>query len=74
MHTERAVGCRIPGAVVDIDEIVLGSDRYGERFWIILGSQIAAPKPEPALHLLPPYAGNAVRLRPRLRVRSSIMD
>ena len=53
---------------------VLGSDRYGERFWTIMGSQIAVPEPEPALPAPPARAGTAIRLRPRQRVRSSIMD
>lgn len=53
---------------------VLGSDRYGERFWAIMGSQIVVPQPEPALPVLPARPGTAVRVRPRQRVRSSIMD
>ena len=53
---------------------VLGSDRYGERFWAIMGSQIVVAQPEPALPVLPARAAAAVRVRPRQRVRSSIMD
>ena len=53
---------------------VLGSDRYGERFWAIMGRQIAVPEPEPPLPSPPARAGTAIRLRPRQRVRSSIMD
>ena len=53
---------------------VLGSDRYGERFWAIMGSQIAVPSAELALPVLPARAAAAIRLRPRQRVRSSIMD
>lgn len=59
---------------------MLGSDRYGERFWSIMRGQIVpgemvldAPVPAPA----PAQVTTSrvrVRVRPRQRVRSSIMD